>query len=1285
MRSVTSALFLKFICALGIVTCLALGLDAPGLTAQVPTGSIVGSVVDQQGLPVEGVTVTLTNQGTNYVYNAVTGSNGGYQFRSIDYGMYEVTAKKEGFKSGVIQNIKLDAATAYSVPPMRLEVGTKTETVTVEAGAEVVNTTNAEQTGTVEKEQIDELPILDRNPLALLSLQPGVANSGPNGSMVTTINGQRSTFSTLTLDGINIQDNFIRENDLDFSPNLPFLSQTQEFTVTQQNGDVEKSGSSSVSLVTPKGTNNWHGSAFWFYRSNSWRANDWFNAASGVPVPFLLQNQGGGNIGGPLIRNKLFIYGYYELLRLRAATPINTTILSPAIQAALAAPTPTLPFTYQPVDSLTGAAVGSPVTTDLLQFPSSSASGWAADPTMLSLIKQVPGTPNNNRVGDGVNLLGYQFNKRDNTSRDNTGVRVDYNLNDRNTFSATYNWNRIFTDRPDQDLSFDTVPLIYNDDHINFLSTSWRWNPKATVTNEVRFGFNLAPAFFLTGQNFSSGTLIDSANTPGFLPFTNPNPNFLPQGRNAHTWVWQDNATWIHGNHLFKFGGQFERVTIYDSNSAGIYPTLQLGFSANNSFSPSPTTFPGPPGTEASTADFNNGTALLASVVGILSNVSQTFNVTSQTSGYINQAAQVRNYSQNNFALYFADIWKATRKLTVNFGVRWDDFSPVNEKKGLVLLPVIPLGQTAAQTLLSDATIDFAGGPTKRSLYYPFLGGFSPNVGVAWDPFGDGKTAVRAGFSMNYVNDSFFAAADNASVGNAGLSTTSTADPIGLNGPTVSHPVGVTTPSFQIPTTFSQNAALLGIANNIGYAIDPNLRPPYVLQWNLSVQRDLGGGTTLTVSYVGNHGVGLFRAVDVNQVFLNQNGFLADFNRARQNGFLAASVPANDPRCTGPGTATQCGQFNPLYNPNLPGSQPLTIFPGICGPGALGFIGPVDYSGLGFLNNDIFAGTYGDLANIYHYAACNPSDSAGNVIPNFFVANDLILGGDLLKNSSFSSYNAGVLELQHRMGKGLYFQVSYVFSKVMTDYGTGTTTGNDQSRFLPYLNNADPQYEKARAPFDITQQFKANFTYQLPIGHGHNLSSDNRLISMLLDGWQTGSIFTWQTGAPFSILSAEATLNRGGTRSSRNTAFATLTHGQLSNDLGVFKQSAGTVYLINPKLVSPDGTGAPADPQLSCIPAVTGGFCNPQPGEVGNLQLYAFNGPAYFNWDLSATKLFHITERVSLSFRTDAFNVLNHPTFAPPVDSNGNSSMNINQQQFGQSVSTISTPRILQMSLTVKF
>ena len=271
---------------LRVIICLAmLALCSWAAMAQTSTGSITGTVVDPQSLPIEDATVTLTNLDSNTKYESKTSSTGGYQFSRIDYGRYRVEVNKTGFRAGVVSGIKLDTATEYSVVPIKLEVGAGIESVVVEAGEEVVQTTRAEVTGTVEKKQIDELPILDRNPLNLLGLQAGVANSGPNGSSETTINGQRSSFSTLTLDGINIQDNFIRENALDFTPNLPFLSQTQEFTVTEQNGDVDKTGSSSVSIVTPKGTNAWHGEGFWYYRTNAWKANDWFNAASGAPGP----------------------------------------------------------------------------------------------------------------------------------------------------------------------------------------------------------------------------------------------------------------------------------------------------------------------------------------------------------------------------------------------------------------------------------------------------------------------------------------------------------------------------------------------------------------------------------------------------------------------------------------------------------------------------------------------------------------------------------------------------------------------------------------------------------------------------------------------------------------------------------------------------------------------------------------------------------------------------------------------------------------------------------------
>jgi hypothetical protein len=1285
-----------------VVVALIGGLAFVGpVSAQTPTASIVGTVLDPQGLPVEGANVALTNQGTNYTYNTATSSTGAFQFSSIDSGLYRISVIMASFREAVVANIKVDTSTNYSVPPITLEVGAARETITVEAGAEVVNTTDTEVASTVDKKQIEDLPILDRNPLNLLNLEAGVNNSGPNGPTTTTINGQRTTYTNMTLDGINIQDNFIRENALDFSPNLPFSSQAQEFTVINQNASLEDgSGASQVSIVTPKGTNNWHGQGFWNYRTNGWAANDWFNDASGVPLGRLVRNQGGGNLGGPIKRDKLFVYGWYELLRLKQQAPNNTTVVSPTIYNALTSANPTLPFTYQPIDPNTGNPdPGGPKTINLLNFtsnpdPITPAPGtnfqYSTDPAMLALIKLIPALKaNNTRVGDGVNLLGYQLNARSDNTLDNTGIRVDYNLNIHNTISGTFSWNRQVVDRPDIDTSYNTVPMVQNNDSTKFLSLAWRWSPTGTITNEARFGFNLAPAFFTTSQQFGSYVLDDTT-----LPFTDPNPNFLPQGRNTRTWTGLDNATFTKGNHTIKFGGSVSRITIFTTNQFGFYPTYALGFSESNGDAFQSTDMPGttvptvanPTAYSASSTDYANAAALLTSVAGILSSVSQTFNATSQTSGF-KTAPEDRNYRQNQYAIYAGDTWRINPRLTLSYGLRWDYYGPVDERDGLVLLPEVPAGQNINQVLLGNATVNFAGGNSQGGLYGGYWKAFAPNIGIAWDPKGNGKTAIRAGYSLNYVNDEFFTAANNAAAGNTGLSTTNSNAQ--LFGPTVSNPLGAQTvvpPPFQVPIDFATNAlnatnSTFFIGNLAGYGIDPHLKPPQIQQWNLSVQRDIGWNTSVQVSYVGNHGVGLFRAIDVNQLNFNAtavcnpaaaaagvpcptNTFFQDFQDARARGF--ASLTAN-------------GTFDPAFNcpGDAPGSACLPFFNYIYG-GAIG---------VPFINTLIQQGQIGQLISIYHQNLFDTSLFYGGTPPgpgnlvNWF-PNPYIMGSDLLKNTSSSTYNAGVIEVRRRFSRGLYFQANYTFSKTMTDFA------GSQSQFQPFQDNARTYLEKARAPFDLTHAFKANFTYELPIGRGHKMfGSPGRALGLLVNGWQTGSIFTWQSGAPFSIVSQYATFNRGGSRSYNNTAVATLTHQQISGDVGTFKQTNGQVFIINPILVSPDGSGAPASPQLGgCTPAVTGGFCNPQPGEVGNLQSNAFNAPAYFNWNMSASKQFDITQKVKLQFRTDAFNLTNHPVFAVPVDPNsGIANFNINDTRFGQSTRTISQPRVLQMQLMLTF
>jgi len=244
-----------------LLVLLVLGVSGLSAVAQVPTGTIEGTVKDSQGLSIAGAAVTLTNEGTAKTQTDITSSRGAFQFTYLNVGIFKIEVSKAGFKTAVVNGIKLDASTEYSVPPVTLEIGAATDTIRIEADADLVRTAGAELTGTVEGKQIEQLPILDRDPMQLLSLQAGVSQNRRSG---TVINGQRQSFSNVTLDGINIQDNYIRSASLDYTPNYLVMSQVQEFTTTTQNAGPQAGiGSSQVSVVTPSGTNNWHGEGFW--------------------------------------------------------------------------------------------------------------------------------------------------------------------------------------------------------------------------------------------------------------------------------------------------------------------------------------------------------------------------------------------------------------------------------------------------------------------------------------------------------------------------------------------------------------------------------------------------------------------------------------------------------------------------------------------------------------------------------------------------------------------------------------------------------------------------------------------------------------------------------------------------------------------------------------------------------------------------------------------------------------------------------------------------------------
>jgi hypothetical protein len=1294
------------------------------------TGRLQGVVTDPTGAAVSGAKVTATETATGVKRDASTDASGRYALVALPVGEYSLAFELEGFQQLVRTGVQVEAAVTSEINA-ELKVGQISEQVTVTEAAPLLNTTQATTFRQINTLELLEVPSSTRNFTHLISAEAGVNADLPQvlgndtGSLSPSVNGLRTTSNSLQFNGIDATNLLSNEGSLveNIAP-APETIQEVKLQTSLYDASTGRNGGGNFQIVTRGGSNDLHGSAYWFVQNEVFNANDFFFNRDGIDRPAARRNEGGFTLGGPVVRDKAFFFGSYQRTQAltafvptgssQADLPLFLDFLTDRSLANLMSGTvnsnPFLTAINQAravcgLSALTGVFVD-PVGANLFALQNPASGGFIIPAPNLN--------PSNGCFDDNGDPLGTDFGTSGNPlvrrrqvqpsefTQDQFNVRGDFNVTEANRLNAVF----FFSNFPSLDSFPDPSSLASpftlqrgNRARTLALSDTYVFNPR--VVNEARFGLLFLNNTRSLDDPFLADELTSAAvgiNNPALLfddsPGTRRLGHFIMRGprfsfggpndsfnkRKQMTYFFSDIVSYQLGTHAMRFGFEWRHHKVQNNLP------------------------------EEQATEFEKIPNFLALIAGRTAEADTQYGVTE------------KEFSSQDLGWFWADDWKLTSRFTLNLGVRWDWFGWPTEKNGLIgnFDPTIadtenPINgfiipsnvrtsglQSQAQAVIDPAVADLVGRGNvignKHTLRDQDLNNFQPRLGFAWQPLQTNRVVVRGGYGIFYDRPS--AAFINTLFSNypflreievtfPGISSSNTFPlngwPLTNNGVPFSSAYsaqdtnlsfnswlpmrlvfrsnnyeirdntgitvgadGTANPNCE-PNGPSMGMACLGnIAETFEFrAVDRNLRTPYVQQWNLGVQWEVAKDFMWEIRYVGTKGTRLLGAIGLAEPFDLNDASAPDFIFQRLND---AYVRAGEPR--GPLGSIA---LTPAMTAACAGRAACLQGVGI----AYGFNWP---TGTGVGNQN-----FGSLAGLFDLNLQIPTASITSNTTTAVISLDArvpFMGINtpeaiILKSIGNSIYHGLQTNFTKRFSNGLQFNLGYTWSRSIDDNSSdpGSTAGGGKpdvpnTGFIVQGSNRNLRANRGVSDFDRTHRFSLSYVYEIPTG-----SWDNQWVK----GWQLSGFTQIQSGAPYSIFSAEPEARTAAALNSLN-----------SGSGGLYRLGFG-----RPSLASGTTLGSLTQTGDKTIAFVTGGLTSPL-GQNGNLGRNVLRGDYQKRFDMAISKSTRLTERYRIEFRTEFFNLFNNVNFALPVNDLQDSSV-------GNIENTVGGPRVVQFGLRFQF